>query len=244
MTAGMPGTKGTDTDRGVAVWTSAVWRERVTAWLDEQLVASAIERTGPVHQPRVRPWATVLTAPTTAGPLWLKACAPRTGFEVGLYQLLHRTVPDGVLAPLAADPARGWLLLSDGGPALGDRFAGDGLLNALVTALRQSPGCSGSWPSTRASCWTSVSRTCGRSFAGAVRAGARGGRPICRIAGQRDRPGGAEAARSAAPGRGPMVRTAGRGARPAQHRPQRPAPAQHPVRPGRRAGPGPVLRQG
>jgi hypothetical protein len=129
--------RGPDSDRGVAVWASAVWRQRVTAWLDEQLVASAIERTGPVDQTRVRPWATVLTAPTTAGPVWIKATAPRTAFEVGLYQLLHRTVPDGVLAPLASDPARGWLLLPDGGPALGDRFAGDELLDALATALPQ-----------------------------------------------------------------------------------------------------------
>jgi hypothetical protein len=133
-------TTGSQADHGVAVWASEVWREKATAWLDEQLIAAAVERTGPVHQIRVRPWATVLTAPTTTGPVWLKATAPCTAFEVGLYQLLHRTVPDGVLAPLASDPARGWLLLPDGGPALGDRLVGDELLDALATALPQYAG--------------------------------------------------------------------------------------------------------
>ena len=127
-----PGTAG-----GVAVWSSTAWLERTTAWLDEQLDASAIERSGPVRQPRIRPWATVLTAPTTAGPVWLKATAPRAAFEVGLYRLLHRIVPDRVLGPLADDPARGWLLLPDAGPTLAAKFGGDELLDALATALPQ-----------------------------------------------------------------------------------------------------------
>jgi hypothetical protein len=124
-------------DSGVAVWSSRAWRERAVGWLDEQLLEAAIERTGEVSQPRVRPWATVLSAPTTVGRVWLKAAAPRTAFEVGLHLLLHRVVPDQVLAPLATDPARGWLLLPDGGPALGERLGPEELSDALVTALSQ-----------------------------------------------------------------------------------------------------------
>ena len=116
-------------------WTSPQWRALAVRWLDEQLRGHAIERTGAVTQPRVRPWATVLTAPTTAGPVWLKATAPDTAFEVPLYRLLHRVVPDRVLAPLAADPARGWILLPDGGPSLGSRLAGPALVDALVRVL-------------------------------------------------------------------------------------------------------------
>jgi Phosphotransferase enzyme family len=126
-----------DGGSGVRPWSSAAWRERAVGWLDEQLVESAIERTGAVEQPRVRPWATVLTAPTTAGRVWLKATAPRTAFEVGLYSVLHRVVPDRVLAPLAADPERGWILLPDGGPALGERTGGADLIEAMVTVLPQ-----------------------------------------------------------------------------------------------------------
>ena len=48
-------------------WTSPQWRALAVRWLDEQLRGHAIERTGAVTQPRVRPWATVLTAPTTLG---------------------------------------------------------------------------------------------------------------------------------------------------------------------------------
>jgi Phosphotransferase enzyme family len=120
---------------GVALWSSELWRERAVSWLDEQLLEESIERTGAVTQPRIRPWATLLTAPTTAGRVWLKAVAPPTAFEVDLYLFLHRVTPERVLAPLAADPGRGWLLLPDGGPPLGERLAGAALLDALVAAL-------------------------------------------------------------------------------------------------------------
>ena len=77
------------------------------AWLDEQLAAAGRTRTGEVEQPRIRPWATVLRAPTDGGVVWLKAAAPATAFEVGLYGVLARVVPDRVLTPLAADAGRG-----------------------------------------------------------------------------------------------------------------------------------------
>ena len=38
-----------------------------------------------------------------------------------LYELLARAVPEHVLAPIAADASRGWMLLPDGGPSLGER---------------------------------------------------------------------------------------------------------------------------
>ena len=80
-----------------------------------------LARTGAVEQPRVRPWATVLRIPTSAGAVWLKATGPEVAFEVRLYELLVRVAPERVLTPLATDAARGWLLLPDGGPSLADR---------------------------------------------------------------------------------------------------------------------------
>ena len=123
------------TEHGVATWSSAAWRTSAVAWVDEQLAAAGIVRTGEVEQPHLRPWATVLRASTTDGTVWLKAASPGTAFEVALYELLARTVPDHVLTPIASDTARGWVLLPDGGPPLGERKAGTGLVEALVAAL-------------------------------------------------------------------------------------------------------------
>jgi hypothetical protein len=128
-----PGTHGTD--HGVAVWSSAAWREEAVAWIDERLALAGLERTGPVEQPHLRPWATALMAPTSAGPVWLKAAGPGTAFEAGLYELLVRAVPDHVLTPLATDRERGWVLLPDGGRPLGERKSGSELVEALVAAL-------------------------------------------------------------------------------------------------------------
>ncbi len=124
-------------ETGTEVWGSARWRVAATVWLDAQLASAGIRRTGPVEQPHLRPWATVLTAPTTAGPVWLKATGPGTAFEAGLSELLGRVVPNCVLAPLAVDLSRGWLLLPDGGPPLADRLAGADLAGALAAVLRR-----------------------------------------------------------------------------------------------------------
>jgi Phosphotransferase enzyme family len=122
--------------RGViAVWSSPTWRAEAAAWLDERLAAAGIERTGEVEQPHLRPWATALRAPTTAGPVWLKASGPGTRFEAGLYAVLARAAPEHVLVPLALDPARGWMLLPDGGPSLGARASGPDVLAGLAGAL-------------------------------------------------------------------------------------------------------------
>jgi hypothetical protein len=40
-----------------------------------------------------------------------------------------------VLTPIAADPARGWIVLPDGGPPLGKRLAGAELVGALTDAV-------------------------------------------------------------------------------------------------------------
>jgi hypothetical protein len=101
-------------------WSTPEWRELAVTWLDERLREAGIQRTGPVAQPRIRPWGTVLNAATTAGPVWLMAPGPGTVFEVRLYELLHDVVPDWVLAPIATDAERGWVLLPDGGTSLRD----------------------------------------------------------------------------------------------------------------------------
>ncbi|MGC5015447.1 phosphotransferase family protein [Streptosporangium sp. DT93] len=124
-----------DTGHGTALWESRAWRRSAVTWLDERLAAAGTERTGEVTQPHLRPWGTVLTAPTTRGPVWLKAPGPDTAFEVGLYRLLSRVAPDRIPLPIAVDVERGRVLLPDGGTPLGDRVKGAALADALVTVL-------------------------------------------------------------------------------------------------------------
>ncbi|GAA3008882.1 phosphotransferase [Actinokineospora diospyrosa] len=100
------------------MWHSAQWQAGAQEWLDERLAGAGITRTGPLTEHKVRSWAAVLTAPTTSGPVWFKATAPGTAAEVGLYEILRAVVPDRVLAPIATDTTRGWLVLPDGGPTL------------------------------------------------------------------------------------------------------------------------------
>jgi phosphotransferase family enzyme len=119
----------------IALWSSSAWREQAVAWLDAQLARAGLERTGEVEQPHLRPWATVLRAPTTAGAVWLKASGPGTAFEAGLYEVLARVVPEHVLVPIAVDAARGWTLLPDGGPPGADLAAALARYGRLQRAL-------------------------------------------------------------------------------------------------------------
>jgi Phosphotransferase enzyme family len=121
---------------GMEVWASPQWRSAATAWLDEQLSSHGVRRTSAVTQPHLQPWATILTAATTQGAVWLKATGPANAFEVPLYALLHSAVPGRVLAPIAVDVDRGWILLPDGGPSLGDRLDDVDLAATLAVILR------------------------------------------------------------------------------------------------------------
>ncbi|GAB1515859.1 phosphotransferase family protein [Actinophytocola sp. KF-1] len=102
-------------------------------WLDERLAAAGLRRTGEITCPHDRPWSTVHTAPTTGGPVWLKAPGPGTVFEVALYDLLAAVTPDAVLRPIAVDLDRGWVLLPDGGTTL--RESGADVVDGLVAVL-------------------------------------------------------------------------------------------------------------
>jgi phosphotransferase family enzyme len=120
---------------GVALWGSEAWRAEALAWLDTRLASHGITRSGAAEQPHLRPWATALRVPTSAGVVWLKAAGPGTAFEVRLYRVLARLAPEHVLQPLAIDEARGWVVLPDGGVTLGDVATGEALPGALCSAL-------------------------------------------------------------------------------------------------------------
>ena len=122
---------------GTAVWSSPAWRHDAVSWLDQQLAAAGLNRTGEVTQPRLRPWGTVLEAPTNRGTVWLKAPGPNTVFEVELYQLLRRVTPVWVLPPLGVDLERGWVLLPDGGQNLGECLDDIDIVDVFVVILQQ-----------------------------------------------------------------------------------------------------------
>jgi hypothetical protein len=125
----------------IGQWSSDAWLGEAEAWLDQQLAANGIRRVGEVTQPHLRPWATVLRAPTTRGVVWLKAAGAETAFEVGLYGLLERVVPDRILVPIARD-AGGRALSWDRALRLqGEEEAGelaDAPLRALESLLSDS----------------------------------------------------------------------------------------------------------
>lgn len=97
------------------LWTQRGWLEQASAWIHVELERLNISLSGPLEQPHVRPWSTVLRVPTNDGDLYFKASAPVLLHETGLTQVLSRWRPDCMPEVLATDLKRGWMLMRDGG---------------------------------------------------------------------------------------------------------------------------------
>jgi hypothetical protein len=100
------------------VWTDARWLAGVKDWLDRRLEELGLQSAGPVEQPHVRPWSTVLRMPTTGGDVWFKANIPLLAYEAAVVDLLAARRPGFVPELLATDIERGWMLMADGGERL------------------------------------------------------------------------------------------------------------------------------
>ncbi|MFI5841884.1 hypothetical protein ACIA8K_19445 [Catenuloplanes sp. NPDC051500] len=100
-------------------WQDPAWRTAAHDWVIAHLDAPA---TGPVEEMRARPWSVTHSVPTGAGRRWFKANITDCRYEAVLADALGRRWPDRVLAPLAIDAARGWLLTADAGPTLRDEI--------------------------------------------------------------------------------------------------------------------------
>jgi hypothetical protein len=122
---------------GLGPWSAPEWLDAATRWLDDRLGDEGLERIGAVEQPHLRPWATVLRAPTSGGPVWLKATSTGTAFELAVYEVLGEVAPDRILTPIAADRERGWLLLPDGGRPLGEGVPREELAAVMERVLPQ-----------------------------------------------------------------------------------------------------------
>lgn len=99
-------------------WEDPVWLATATAWIRARLAELGLTSTGPVEQPHVRPWSTVLRVPTAAGPVWFKANGAPYAHEAALVQRLSGTHPDLVPPLLAGDESTGWMLMTDAGATL------------------------------------------------------------------------------------------------------------------------------
>ena len=99
-------------------WTDPVWLDEAHEWLRARVDDRGLRLTGELEQPHVRPWSTVLRAPTTGGDVWFKANMPLLAYEAGVVELLAERRPDCVPELIAADLERGWMLMADGGERL------------------------------------------------------------------------------------------------------------------------------
>jgi hypothetical protein len=96
----------------------------VDGWVAAQLGRLGRKVRGPIDQPHLRPWSTALSVPTDEGLVWFKAGGPGNAYEAALLDRLGRWASPHILAPLAVDVDRGWLLLPDGGTRLRETLDG------------------------------------------------------------------------------------------------------------------------
>lgn len=92
-------------------WYRPGWHAELSAWVDERLADAGIRRRGAVRQ--VRSWgrSSLASVETEGGRLWAKAVPVVFAHEVRVQSLLTDIDP-GVVPPLvAADPARGLMLM-------------------------------------------------------------------------------------------------------------------------------------
>ncbi len=87
-------------------------------WVERRLAERGIEITGKAEQTHVVPWSRVIRLPTDRAPVYFKAIWPPQKREVAISEQLARWQPNDVAGVLAADRARGWLLLDDAGEKL------------------------------------------------------------------------------------------------------------------------------
>lgn len=99
-------------------WENPDWLKQASNWIQLQTSRRRIKINGPIEQPHIYYWSTVLRIPTNEGMLFFKATAPETVHEIALTQALAGWYPDYMPELVAFDVKRGWMLMRDGGEPL------------------------------------------------------------------------------------------------------------------------------
>lgn len=99
-------------------WEDPHWLKQAGDWIRSETSRQGIGMIGPIEQPHIYPWSTVLRIPTNEGMLFFKAVAAETVYEAALTQALAGWYPDCMPELVAVDARRGWMLMRDGGEQL------------------------------------------------------------------------------------------------------------------------------
>jgi Phosphotransferase enzyme family len=116
-------------------WTDPDWLADAHAWIHRSVEEAGAQVTGPIEQPHVQAWSTVLRVPTSAGGQWFKANHPTSAHEAGVVGVLAAARPDLVPELLASDAARGWMLMAHGGERLREVVEREGRLDRWTDVL-------------------------------------------------------------------------------------------------------------
>jgi hypothetical protein len=99
-------------------WQDPPWLKQVSDWISIETARQQISISGPIEQPHIYPWSTVMRVPTQEGTLFFKASSQDINPEAKLTEALSRWYPHCMPELVADDPARGWMLMRDGGEPL------------------------------------------------------------------------------------------------------------------------------
>lgn len=112
-------------------WFRPGWSDRAEEWVDRVLAGSGRSRTAPLEPVKMWSISAVARVTTDAGHLWLKAPSEHFRAEARVHPAVARLFPDLVPMLVAADEARGWLLMEPmAGADDDDRADGAGLVVA------------------------------------------------------------------------------------------------------------------
>ncbi len=116
-------------------WQDPDWLDAAHSWIGAELSRLGMSAAGPVEQPHVYPWSTVLRVPTTDGVLWFKANDASLRHEAAVVDLVAARRPDAVPPLLARDLDQGWMLMADAGESLRTVVPREGSLDRWLTVL-------------------------------------------------------------------------------------------------------------
>lgn len=118
------------------LWLTPGWFDEAATWITAELTSLGYTLTGAVEQ--VSNWvlSAVLRAPTTAGAVYFKAVADMPLFvnEPVMVQKLARLFPHNLPHPLAIEPDKRWMLMTDFGTDVGE---GDASLETLIKMVQE-----------------------------------------------------------------------------------------------------------